>query len=114
MDDPLGANVDARGRLFHDEKPRAGREPAADEDLLLVAAAEPINERRPVARTHVEPIQHAVRFTGFPPSVDRRERTARHAARVWKQVLAQRHAAQRALTQSVAWQKGDAFSGCAR
>jgi hypothetical protein len=29
----LCANVDARSRLFHDEKPRAGRKPAADENL---------------------------------------------------------------------------------
>ena len=110
MDDPLGANVNARGRLFHDEESRAGREPAADENLLLIAAAQPINERRPVARTHIEPIQHAGRFAGFPSPVNRRERAAGYAAYVWKEVLAQRHAAQRALTQSVACEERNSFS----
>jgi hypothetical protein len=55
------------------KKPRAGRKPAADENLLLIAAAQPIDERRPVARTDIEPIQHIARFLSLPHSVDWRE-----------------------------------------
>src|ERR1700722_14386577 len=44
VDNLLGPNVHARGRLFHDEEPRARHKPAADEDLLLIAAAQPIDK----------------------------------------------------------------------
>ena len=36
----LGADVDAAGRLVHDQDPRLGLQPLAEDDLLLVAAGE--------------------------------------------------------------------------
>ena len=40
-----GADVDAAGRLVEDEHARRAREPAADDDLLLVAAAQAPDRR---------------------------------------------------------------------
>src|SRR5450631_4527339 len=40
MDGGLGADVDALGRLVEDDDARFGRQPLADDDLLLIAAGQ--------------------------------------------------------------------------
>ena len=43
IDFRLRANVDARGRILCDEQPSNRREPASDDDFLLIAARQTLD-----------------------------------------------------------------------
>ena len=54
LDVGLRADVDAAGRLVEDEQLRGGRQPAREQDLLLVAAGQVAGEHAGVGRSHAE------------------------------------------------------------
>ena len=74
----LGADVDAAGRLVEQEHPRPGRQPLADDHLLLVAAGERRRDLLDAGAAHPE----ATHRLGWPSRASpRAERMPKRASR---------------------------------
>ena len=76
-------------------------QPARYEDLLLIAATQPVDHRLAVGRSHVEARQYRLCADLFIARGDDAPLAATGNDRVRKQVLAQRHAAECAFPHAV-------------
>ena len=61
----LGSDVDAARRLVEQQNPRIGRQPFADDDLLLVAARKRRHDLIDAGAAHREPFDHVGGERGF-------------------------------------------------
>ena len=83
----LRADVDTSGRVFRNQQPAVGRQPAADHHLLLVAARERFNGQRGIVGAEADAVADFPRGLGFRARAAQLEQAALTRRRIEKRVL---------------------------
>src|ERR1700722_13977492 len=101
MDGELGTYIDAGCRLLQNENSAIRRQPSSDCHFLLVAAAQPVNQRRLVPRSDVEAIQEGPSTISLLAWRGEGPGSRAGDARVGEQIFRDRHAAEDTFSDTI-------------